>query len=493
MTVSPSQLQSRFLLNGDRSSSITRTADSRGPLALNLGRPSRMFQELIAVRVGLQVVGGRFGFDFRVGQPSPTVAGATLTNQSCAAVVYLGRGPLTLVGAALSRAASTTSPDSPCVLCVGLTAEAFVGECELPNVPELGWTGVSTFSGSLSLVDSTVLYSASPPTTPTGRWRSRLPRTRESPPSLAILFNRSVYIANSFFRGFSAVAATPDRPASPVLNASVWMVVDEMAVATVPPPLWVPVTRQEYRYQSPRYGGGVRVNAEDPWVASPAREAIPPPSLQAKHAWDETLFPSFQSAQAVNAKAQCGVVGDGVTDDAPALQRCVDTHLCVLLPKGFYRLGATLRLEQPGAALVGVGRTVTVLMPTHTGFQGGPMLRVMAPNATVSAHACVNPPVFEMKRLSTRLHQSTAELVNFQLFQLSYVSFWHQPDAWLLDWASTASGVWRQSHGYRMCDLLAWGAETGSWMRSCSGYPMSMVTAGTLPMTVISGGGRFYR
>ena len=67
------------------------------------------------------------------------------------------------------------------------------------------------------------------------------------------------------------------------------------------------------------------------------------------------------------------------------------------------------------------------------------------------------------------------------------------PSGWLLDWTATAiNGIWRQSHGYRMCDLLEWQRTSHTWQRSCKGYDKKLVTVSSRPLTIISGGGRFY-
>jgi hypothetical protein len=41
-----------------------------------------------------------------------------------------------------------------------------------------------------------------------------------------------------------------------------------------------------------------------------------------------------------------GATGDGSTDDFPALQKCVDIHPHVFLPKGLFRISSTLQLQQ---------------------------------------------------------------------------------------------------------------------------------------------------
>ena len=98
--------------------------------------------------------------------------------------------------------------------------------------------------------------------------------------------------------------------------------------------------------------------------------------------------------KAVNAKRDCGAVGDGIADDSVALQHCLDAHTIVVVPKGFFRIGRTLVMSRPNSALVGVGRSTTVLMPTHNEFEGDVLIRVTAPNATI--------------------------------FQLSYLMFWYE-------------------------------------------------------------------
>ena len=51
--------------------------------------------------------------------------------------------------------------------------------------------------------------------------------------------------------------------------------------------------------------------------------------LVAKHTWNETGFATLESA--TDAVAQCGVVGDGVTDDSSKLQACINQHPQVIV------------------------------------------------------------------------------------------------------------------------------------------------------------------
>ena len=75
-----------------------------------------------------------------------------------------------------------------------------------------------------------------------------------------------------------------------------------------------------YHFTAPAYVNGTQVGSE--WLPQPVEVVAGsiPVDLQSKHIWNETVFPSFQSEQAVNAKTQCGAKGDGITDDHAALQ-----------------------------------------------------------------------------------------------------------------------------------------------------------------------------
>jgi hypothetical protein len=88
--------------------------------------------------------------------------------------------------------------------------------------------------------------------------------------------------------------------------------------------------------------------------------------LQAQHLW-APQFPSFESRGAANVKdAPYGAKGDGRTDDTAAIQRAIDAHEIVFLPKGCYLLTRTLELT-PQTKLIGVGQTMSLLVPARSG------------------------------------------------------------------------------------------------------------------------------
>lgn len=106
--------------------------------------------------------------------------------------------------------------------------------------------------------------------------------------------------------------------------------------------------------------------------------------------------PAAEGAETANEESVgCGAVGDGVTDDWGALTQCLKQHLIVYLPKGFYRLSRPLVLERDGAALVGVGKTLSIIMPLSQvsaekwlGRGGG---GAAAPVVTAAAAAAARP------------------------------------------------------------------------------------------------------
>ena len=69
-----------------------------------------------------------------------------------------------------------------------------------------------------------------------------------------------------------------------------------------------------------------------------------------------------------------------------SLQAAVDAHDVVVLPKGFYRLSRPLLLRRRGGALVGVGRTLSVLMPPSAapGLGEVALVQVEAEGVTVA-------------------------------------------------------------------------------------------------------------
>jgi len=80
------------------------------------------------------------------------------------------------------------------------------------------------------------------------------------------------------------------------------------------------------------------------YVRARPSPAGPPADLIARHIWQK--LPSFEDADAKNVRdPNIGAVGDGKADDTAALQKAIDTHRKVFLPKGRYKISRTLNLK----------------------------------------------------------------------------------------------------------------------------------------------------
>jgi hypothetical protein len=180
-----------------------------------------------------------------------------------------------------------------------------------------------------------------------------------------------------------------------------------------------------HSYAYPAEVDGVR-HAELVEMASDAAGCAPPHDLQAKHLWPEENRAggtTWQTPGAVNAVEECGARGDGVADDWAALQRCLMEHEAVVLPKGFYRVSQPLVLTR--GALVGVGRTLSFLVPT-----------------TAAAGNGTDWPLLDVAAADTPVHVGW----------LTFAVWDHLPHVYAVRWDSTTSSTWRQAFQNRVTE-----------------------------------------
>lgn len=281
---------------------------------------------------GVTVIGGRIGLDytglFSGTQPTPTITGFTLIGQTEAAIRSTSRQ--TLVAAGLKIVATK---------CAG----------PLIVTGESGWS--SPANGQLSLVDGEIVFE---PAAASGKER------------VVIASDRNVYLDNVFVRGATKVFVSAADHAALPGNPDGWLRVRQFAHGQLSGKMKTSGVELEYRY--PIYLDGARRKGD---LVDVAKGEAPPADLQSRHLWSRD-FPNWESSGAVNVKSQpFNAKGDGVADDTAALQRAVNEHEIVFLPKGYYRLTRALELK-PNTKLIGVGQHLSVLVSRGDGDFANP-------------------------------------------------------------------------------------------------------------------------
>lgn len=263
--------------------------------------------------IRVTILGGQIGLDLRETQPAPTVTGFTFIGQHQAAVVCASRQTAVLVGTIIRFAGS-----GPAIASGNLQRRAHHGQ--------------------LCIIDSVI-------------------ERQSGPGEIGIWCGSGLYLRNVYFRGFASPIVQPELPAESRIdgNHEAWLRITEYAAGVAQA-----FSRQgrRYTYPAPIYLDGKKY--DQPYLLESDKVSEPPADLQARHIWDDD-FPHWQAPTAVNVKAY-GAVGDGVTDDTAAIQRAINDHPTVFLPKGIYAVSKTLRL-QPQTRLIGAHRCFTWLHP----------------------------------------------------------------------------------------------------------------------------------
>ena len=328
------------------------------------------------------IIGGRVGLDYTVSLNAPGSTGMTLLGQTEAAIVYSG-----------------------------LEAASFTGAYIRPanqKVPALKSTSEGTHFGQVSMLDSVIEY-------PEGA----------SAACVAMDTIHSLYLSNVYLKNCDAFVS--EEVVESVAGGP-WYVAEEIAVGVpIPTP-----GRSCGNLSMPIYVDGKRLQTAS-LVATKKQAEGPDPSVLSQHIWDEKSFPTWDAPNQINAK-DYGAVGDGTTDDAPAIQKAIDVATekkqVVFLPKGFYRLSRTLNLTCPG--LVGTARSLTVLMPMSDGLVG-------------MGTAGEAFPVLHVGNTNDFLSIS----------MLSIVTWEHLSNTYALLWENTNPGsIYRQNYFYRITECL---------------------------------------
>ena len=436
----------------------------------------------------VSVVGAKYGIDARRTGSAPTYVSVVLRNQTCAGVLQASSS--TFIGTGLHI------DGSPALGGVVAGIDPSVlgrDECVTPAAPfsaiprhDAAGDSRDALHSAASLVDSVLSIGGGAP---------------------CIVANSSLYLSNVYTRRCAAAVVAGGRP--PVTDQpsggglhfarlAFGRSTDEDAPSTT-----------GYRYAFPSYVDGVhprrprthatlamprnprdggssrastialptavttcacwrQVRSDYGVLAAERFEGEPPSDLGSRH-WAGTGA-TWQSAGAVSA-LDTGCVGDGQKDDWAALQRAVDAHDVVVLPKGFYRLSRPLVLRRPGGALVGVGRTLSILMVGTAGgggvgdagsgggggggFGRAPLVDVVAARVTLGF--------------------------------VSLMTWDHEPEAYVLRWRG-AEGIWRQAWFSRMREASFPPFERPEAPRP---PPSRNGTRFGQPLSIINGGGAF--
>ncbi len=266
----------------------------------------------------LRVAGGRYGLYIRGAdavrgsQPVPVVSGSEFTGQSEAAILYDGRGPLTVAGTRIAGS--------------GILVE---GPRKEP------------WNGPASVVDCVIEDPGGKP---------------------AVRSTHAVYLSDVWIR--NAAKAVEAGSAKPIAGREQgWLRVVQAALDSG---LETPAWAEAGPYPRIRVDG--KAARELVLVERPA--SGPGAALLSVHRWDDAA-PAWLDAQAANAQAApYGAKGDGTADDAPAIQKAIDSNGTVFLPKGVYALSRPLRLKAH-TRLIGVSNVLAVLTP----LPGAPAFR----------------------------------------------------------------------------------------------------------------------
>jgi hypothetical protein len=330
---------------------------------------------------GVSVHGGVHGAYFLESEPAAVLGNARFIGQSGSAIVFWGQGPLVVVGVHIVRPGNASG--------AAIATPVQEDQCGC---------------GQISVVDTIVECRGS------------------SEPALAS--NASVTVKGMWTSGCSMIVHQPGSRHSALLASdagSGWSVVHEMArgIDTISHSGNDRLTMDVIYKDNERVAGGTVANVS-------VAVAGPPSTVLSQHIlWDEATFPSFEEPTTVNAVEQCGVQGDGLTDDEPALSACLKQHQDVFLPKGHYRLGRTLELNAE-QRLIGLSQTHSVLMPATTGLA----------NASSEAKPLVTTAV------------GSGATIAF----LGINSWWHLP-VFTLQWRSKG-GLWRSNYETRVCECM---------------------------------------
>jgi hypothetical protein len=266
----------------------------------------------------IEVDGGKYGVYAPDSQPSSSITGLKLEDQSEAAIFYQGTSPLTIAGFQI------TKTDGP-VIEVGKAKGGIDGD------------------GNLSLVDGSIELTV-----------------KHEEDTMIQNSDRSVYLRNVYMRNAGYIIRHSEDPASDRVvdkGRGTWIHIDEYAYDQG-------YTPNNVILVDGSYAAGTTWPEIGPYytVASNEAPSKPPTDLVSRHLWSNgEKFVAFDQPGVINVKdAPYNAKGDGVTDDTAAIQQAIDVGSQIFLPKGTYLISDSLHLKAD-TKLFGVSHTASVL------------------------------------------------------------------------------------------------------------------------------------
>jgi len=257
----------------------------------------------------VEVVGGRHGI-YMSGGASSVIVGARLVGQTDAALFCDHFPPIAVVGLHIIK------ESGPAIRVSDST--------------------YSRATGTISIVDAVI-------------------ELQRGGPAFDDAVGKNLYLRNVYVKGTDRLVAEPGWSAD---GMGEWKRIDEYCF----------VDRYEhtgpYAYRTTKLPS---VTVVDGTVGKSVPSKItsfadaPPDDLVSRHVWES--LPSFEDPDCVVLTDVCDADGAGDDDDGAEIQRAIDTHEKILVPKGHFTTGRTLTLS-PHTKLFGVSR-VTSRIAAH--------------------------------------------------------------------------------------------------------------------------------
>jgi hypothetical protein len=269
------------------------------------------------------VIGGQIGVDYSQTQPTPTISNFTLIGQTGPAIVHRGWQALNAVGCRIE-----TDGVGPVIVNQS--------------------SGRGNIYGQLNLIDSEVVFN------------------RPDPANTMVQAGQSVYLNNVYAKNATTLVkrgkeiVQPGRPEGWCQVREFALGIDMKGILADGPP----ADRKKdyaYDYTCPIYLDGKQLVTR--MLADVALEAnAPPADLLGRHAfpanrvlWDAPGAVSVTDPP-YNAK------GNDAEDDYAAIQKCIDEHDLVVIPRGTFRVSRTLHLR-PTTRLIGLSAAWSRIAP----------------------------------------------------------------------------------------------------------------------------------